>query len=357
MEGEPVPNSKSFKPMYRVLADKIGTDIIVRKLKNGDFFCTLKDLCEQYGVSIITVRKAVSLLENNGILSCKSASGIYIANCSTLDTLSTFNRVVLIPHFHFPSQINVFFELRLSAILQTLASRGYLGHPLFREEMTSAHLHVFGDRVCGIMGGNSMAKELSSANNPAPLMLVNAPPEILPNRKLCVSRYDFRKLIELSREFIERKNPPKTIRIVTEPSFHAPDMEAEIFPGMRQIDIKNFSHVHTAIDTGRNLATELFEEIENGTFFWITDDYVALGFCEVCLKHGLDMNARGQILVNASPSLPVMEALRFPVIGFCPVQIGIASTSYFCDFLETPREKRTLKELLIQPSANSLARS
>ena len=27
-----------------------------------------------------------------------------------------------------------------------------------------------------------MAKELSSANNPAPLMLVNAPPEILPNR-------------------------------------------------------------------------------------------------------------------------------------------------------------------------------
>ena len=50
-------------------------------------------------------------------------------------------------------------------------------------------------------------------------------------------------------------------------------LEAEIFPGMRQIDIKNFSHVHTAIDTGRNLATELFEEIENGTFFWITDDY------------------------------------------------------------------------------------
>ncbi len=101
MEGEPVPNSKSFKPMYRVLADKIGTDIIVRKLKNGDFFCTLKDLCEQYGVSIITVRKAVSLLENNGILSCKSASGIYVANRSTLDTLSTFNRVVLIPPLSF----------------------------------------------------------------------------------------------------------------------------------------------------------------------------------------------------------------------------------------------------------------
>lgn len=103
-----MPNSKSFKPMYRILADKIGTDIIVRKLKNGDFFCTLKDLCEQYGVSIITVRKAVSLLENNGILSCKSASGIYVANRDTLDTLSTFNRVILIPHFHFHSQISVF---------------------------------------------------------------------------------------------------------------------------------------------------------------------------------------------------------------------------------------------------------
>ena len=72
-------HSETFRPLYKKLVDKIELDIIRRNLKTGDFFCVLKDLCDQYKVSIITVRKAVSILENNGILSCKSASGIYIA--------------------------------------------------------------------------------------------------------------------------------------------------------------------------------------------------------------------------------------------------------------------------------------
>ena len=93
--------SETFKPLYRTLADKISQDIIHRNLKSGDFFCTLKDLCDDYGVSIITVRKAVSLLEGNGILCCKSAAGIYIANRDFLNTLNTFNRIILIPHHHY----------------------------------------------------------------------------------------------------------------------------------------------------------------------------------------------------------------------------------------------------------------
>ena len=106
--------SETFKPLYRTLADKISQDIIHRNLKSGDFFCTLKDLCDDYGVSIITVRKAVSLLEGNGILCCKSAAGIYIANRDFLNTLNTFNRIILIPHHHYKSRLNLFFELRLS---------------------------------------------------------------------------------------------------------------------------------------------------------------------------------------------------------------------------------------------------
>ena len=99
--------SETFKPLYRTLANRISQDIIHRNLKSGDFFCTLKDLCDDYGVSIITVRKAVSLLEGNGILCCKSAAGIYIANRDFLNTLNTFNRIILIPHHHYKSRLNV----------------------------------------------------------------------------------------------------------------------------------------------------------------------------------------------------------------------------------------------------------
>ena len=52
--------SETFRPLYKKLVDKIERDIIRRNLKTGDFFCVLKDLCDQYKVSIITVRKAVS---------------------------------------------------------------------------------------------------------------------------------------------------------------------------------------------------------------------------------------------------------------------------------------------------------
>ena len=117
--------SETFRPLYKTLVDKIELDIIRRNLKTGDFFCVLKDLCDQYQVSIITVRKAVSILEHNGILSCKSASGIYIANRELLNTLNTFERIILIPHHHYIERPNLFFELRLSALLQTLPQKGY----------------------------------------------------------------------------------------------------------------------------------------------------------------------------------------------------------------------------------------
>ena len=119
--------NETFKPLYKKLVEKIELDIIRRNLKTGDFFCILKDLCDQYKVSIITVRKAASILENNGILSCKSASGSYIANRELLNTLNAFERIILIPHHHYKQQPNLFFELRLSTLLQTLAQKDYVG--------------------------------------------------------------------------------------------------------------------------------------------------------------------------------------------------------------------------------------
>lgn len=153
--------SETFRPLYKTLVDKIELDIIRRNLKTGDFFCVLKDLCDQYQVSIITVRKAVSILEHNGILSCKSASGIYIANRELLNTLNTFERIILIPHHHYIERPNLFFELRLSALLQTLPQKGYVGLPIYRKDLNPERINLLEQRVLGVIGGNSMAGELS----------------------------------------------------------------------------------------------------------------------------------------------------------------------------------------------------
>ena len=226
--------SETFRPLYKTLVDKIELDIIRRNLKTGDFFCVLKDLCDQYQVSIITVRKAVSILEHNGILSCKSASGIYIANRELLNTLNTFERIILIPHHHYIEHPNLFFELRLSALLQTLPQKGYVGLPIYRKDLNPERINLLGQRVVGVIGGNSMARELLPRNAASPkLMLINPPQEIAPSPQVCLCRYDFREQFRKSYEFAMRRNMPEIVRLVTDPSYHVPDRKpipAALFP-------------------------------------------------------------------------------------------------------------------------------
>ena len=77
--------SETFRPLYKTLVDKIELDIIRRNLKTGDFFCVLKDLCDQYQVSIITVRKAVSIRH----LYCQPGTSEYLEYVRTYHSDST----------------------------------------------------------------------------------------------------------------------------------------------------------------------------------------------------------------------------------------------------------------------------
>ncbi len=342
--------SETFRPLYKKLVDKIELDIIRRNLKTGDFFCVLKDLCDQYKVSIITVRKAVSILENNGILSCKSASGIYIANRELLNTLNTFERIILIPHHHYIEHPNLFFELRLSALLQTLPQKGYVGLPIYRKDLNPERINLLGQRVVGVIGGNSMAKELLPRSSASPkLMLINPPQEIAPSHQVCLCQYDFREQFRKSYEFALRRNMPQIVRLVTDSSYHIPDLEAQA--SLLQFDLPKLDHTEPAIQTGRRMANELLTKASD-SFFWITDDFVALGFHEVFLARGINLIADQRILVNASPSFPIIEAMGLPVIGFGATKIGHDAASFFCDFLDALPETRPSVPLLISPEAN-----
>lgn len=343
-------HSETFRPLYKKLVDKIELDIIRRNLKTGDFFCVLKDLCDQYKVSIITVRKAVSILENNGILSCKSASGIYIANRELLNTLNTFERIILIPHHHYIEHPNLFFELRLSALLQTLPQKGYVGLPIYRKDLNPERINLLGQRVVGVIGGNSMAKELLPRSSASPkLMLINPPQEIAPSHQVCLCQYDFREQFRKSYEFALRRNMPQIVRLVTDSSYHIPDLEAQA--SLLQFDLPKLDHTEPAIQTGRRMANELLTKASD-SFFWITDDFVALGFHEVFLERGINLIAEQRILVNASPSFPIIEAMGLPVIGFGATKIGHDAASFFCDFLDALPETRPSVPLLISPEAN-----
>ena len=342
--------SETFRPLYKTLVDKIELDIIRRNLKTGDFFCVLKDLCDQYQVSIITVRKAVSILEHNGILSCKSASGIYIANRELLNTLNTFERIILIPHHHYIERPNLFFELRLSALLQTLPQKGYVGLPIYRKDLNPERINQLEQRVLGVIGGNSMAGELLPRSAASPkLMLINPPQDIAPSPQVCLCQYDFREQFRKSYEFALRRNMPRIVRLVTDFSYHIPDLEAQA--SFLQFDLPKLDHTEPAIETGRRMANELFTKASD-CFFWITDDFVALGFHEVFLERGINLIAEQRILVNASPSFPIIEAMGFPVIGFEATKIGHDAASFFCDFLDASPEARPLAPLLISPEAN-----
>ena len=347
--------NETFRPLYKKLVDKIELDIIQRNLKTGDFFCVLKDLCDQYKASIITVRKAVSILENNGILACKSASGIYIANRELLNTLNAFDRIILIPHHHYKQHPNLFFELRLSALLQALEQKGYVGLPIYREDLSPSRINLLGQRVLGIIGGNSMARELLPQTAASPgLMLINPPRDIVPSTQVCLCKYDFREQFRQSYEFARSRSKTKTIRIVTDPAYHIHDMEAQT--ALCHWDLPKPDTNEPAIETGRRLAGELFNTASD-CFFWITDDFVALGVHEAFLERGINLIARQRILVNASPALPIIEAMGLPIIGFGPSKIGHDAASFFCDFLDTPPDERSAVPLLIAPEANRPAQN
>ncbi len=77
-------NKKSFdnindsSPLYYQLAQKLREKITAGEFKPGKAMPTEPELCKQYGVSRITIRQAVEILENAGLVERQQGRGTYV---------------------------------------------------------------------------------------------------------------------------------------------------------------------------------------------------------------------------------------------------------------------------------------
>ena len=71
-------NKHSATPLYQQLVDSIKEQIQSGKIKEGDKLMTEQELSEVYNVSRITVRKAMELLSDEGIVVKKQGIGTFV---------------------------------------------------------------------------------------------------------------------------------------------------------------------------------------------------------------------------------------------------------------------------------------
>ena len=71
-------NSDASKPLYEQLMQKIKNSISNGELQVGTRIPAEQEMCSSYGVSRITVRKAITELEKQGILEKKQGKGTFV---------------------------------------------------------------------------------------------------------------------------------------------------------------------------------------------------------------------------------------------------------------------------------------
>lgn len=119
----------SFVPLYRQLKKIIKTQIETNQKKPGDSIPSEKELCELYGISQITARKAIFELVNEGMLFRVPGKGTFIVEPkpgakSPLKT-KTENIGFIISQEHHPVFSNSFYSLVFNGAEEESRSQGY----------------------------------------------------------------------------------------------------------------------------------------------------------------------------------------------------------------------------------------
>lgn len=338
-----------FRPLYKRLAEKVSAQILAANLKDGDFFCTLNDLCEKYIASITTVRKAVALLTAQDIISCKAGEGITVRDIESLRRMVSLRCRVLLLHHHYRKKLNDFFELRLSALVQGFSANDVAAQVIYREALKDESALAFYWRSStGIVCGNSLVGDVLAACQEygmRQILVINPPANVMLPANFHPVFYDFAGLVEQSMQFWRTGNCRKIIMLRNECSIIPP-------PFVEVIDLKEYP----SVEVGRAWAERLANEPPD-TGFWVTDDFVGLGLYDYFRSRGVDLNGSRRLLVNSSPSRVLTDELGIATVGFCPMHVGEEAAAYFSRILkEADDEKKVSAPLIIGAEANMSAR-
>src|ERR1043166_3851639 len=82
--------------LYRQVAQSIGQRIRTGKLKSGERLPSMDDLAEAYGVTKITVRRALLELKSEGLLYTRPAQGTYVAETLPARKQRSRNKVLTV---------------------------------------------------------------------------------------------------------------------------------------------------------------------------------------------------------------------------------------------------------------------
>lgn len=114
-------NMKQREPKYISLVNWIKDKISARELKAGDKLYSENELSEMFGLSRQTVRHAIGILEDQGLVERIRGSGTYVGSRKGVVRRRTMNIAVISTYVD-----GYIFPPTLQGIVQTLSSAGYM---------------------------------------------------------------------------------------------------------------------------------------------------------------------------------------------------------------------------------------
>ncbi|MFB0516090.1 MAG: substrate-binding domain-containing protein [Candidatus Neomarinimicrobiota bacterium] len=135
-------------PLYRQILEDIEGQVSAGELKPGDKIFSQQELAERYGVSLITIKKALAELVNMGILFTRVGKGTFVAHAPKKADHSAYKSIGLVLR----DLKNPFFSLIVQGVEEKASEIGYnllLSSSSDREEKEEtqiAHLRDIGVR-------------------------------------------------------------------------------------------------------------------------------------------------------------------------------------------------------------------
>jgi DNA-binding GntR family transcriptional regulator len=79
-----VPDSSNPRPFYLQIADDLRNQVAAGRLQVGERLPARRQLAQQYGVAVETIRRALDELTREGLVSTQSTRGTYVIELSPM---------------------------------------------------------------------------------------------------------------------------------------------------------------------------------------------------------------------------------------------------------------------------------